>query len=191
MAHNGLILGRSQYGKTSAAIGLCRRLIKSGRRALVYDILWDDWDEGLTEEEARRLIVTDDQEEFLKIFWGSTDLVVFVEEAAETAGKSARDMVFTATRGRHQIGEQAHGHSVYYSCHRLNQLDVTMRDQCPELFLFACGLSDARDLADHYGRVELKAAPSLEPGEFYHVAPGRKVGKYRVDFETKAVVPLD
>ena len=178
MAHNGLILGRSQYGKSSLAKGLAREFIKSGRRVLVYDILGDDWGDAL---------VVDDREEFLEVFWNSFDLVVFVEEAAEAAGKVNPEMVFTATRGRHQVGEEAHGHSVYFSCHRLNQLDVTMRDQCPELYLFASRTNDAKDLAEDYGHQELKQAPRLQPGEFFHVLPGEPLTKWRVDFKTQQV----
>ena len=179
MAHNGLILGRSQYGKSSLAKGLCRSFRQAGRRTLVFDPLLDDWDAGY---------ITDDRDEFLELFWGSFDLVVFVEEAGETANKREHEMVFTATRGRHQVGEEAHGHSVYYSCHRLNQLDVTLRGQCPELYLFACGYGDARDLAEDYGNREaLKLAPSFLPGEFLHILPGLPAELYSVDFQTQKV----
>ena len=137
----------------------------------------DDWDAQL---------VTDDKDEFLEIFWNSYDLVVFVEEAGETVRREP-DMVFTATRGRHQVGAEAHGHSVYYSTHRLKQLDTTLRDQCPELYLFACSNEAARDLADDYGCAALKLAPSFLPGEFIHILPGVPPELYRVDFRTQKV----
>lgn len=175
---NSLILGRSEYGKTSLSKALARKFHKAGRRVLVYDIIMDQWDADY---------VTDDEEEFLEIFWGSFDLICFVEEGGETANKKAKDIVWTATRGRHQVGALGFGNKCFYSCHRLNLLDVTLRDQCPELFLFSMSKSDSRELADDYGAPDLVNAPSLLPGEFYHVAPGIPCQKYKIDFETQEI----
>lgn len=177
---NGLILGRSQYGKTTLAKKLAEQFKASGRRVLVYDILLDDWTADY---------VTDNREEFLEIFWGSFDLICFVDEGGETANKKEKDIVWTATRGRHQVGAQGYGNATYYLCHRLNLLDVTLRAQCPELFLFASRYDDAKDLANEYGAKELIEAPSLQPGEFFHIAPGAGCNKYKINFETKAIQP--
>ncbi len=181
MAHNSLILGRSQYGKSSLAKALCRAFRRSGRRVIVFDILADDWDADF---------VTADREEFLEIFWGSFDVVAFVEEAGHSAGKGETEMILTATTGRHQVGAQGFGNSCYYSCHRLNQLDVTLRAQCPELYLFASRADDARDLYQEYGHKELLEAPSLPQGDFFHVAPGEPLTKHHVDFRTLKITRI-
>ncbi len=178
---NGLILGRSEHGKSSLSKALARKFKAVRRRVLVYDILLDQWDADY---------VTDDEEEFLDIFFGSFDLICFVEEGGETANKKTRDMVYTATRGRHQVGEEGFGNSTYYSCHRLNQLDVTLRAQCPELFLFASRYDDAKDLAQDYGHNRLLKAPRLKPGEFYHVVPGKPCLKYFIDFKTLKITQI-
>jgi hypothetical protein len=175
MSTNALILGRSQYGKSSLAKALAKKFKEAGRRVLVYDILLDDWNADY---------VTDDKDEFFKIFWGSFDLVAFIEEGGETANKKETEMVYTATRGRHQVGAQGFGNCCYYSCHRLNQLDVTLRAQCPELFLFASRYDDARDLCQEYGERELLKAPTLPPGHFYHVSPGQPALIWKIDFKT-------
>ncbi len=180
MAH-GLILGRSQYGKSSLSKALARKFKADGRRVLVYDILMDQWDADY---------VTDDEDEFFEIFWGSYDIVAFIEEGGETANKKAKDMVYTATRGRHQVGDEGLGNSCYYSTHRLNQLDVTLRAQCPELFLFASRHDDAKDLRQEYGHDQLLNAPKLAPGEFYHVVPGEPCRKWKIDFRTLKITRI-
>jgi hypothetical protein len=176
MAHNGLILGRSQYGKSSLAKALAIAFKAAGRRVLVYDILDDNW--------AGASVVVSNKEEFLNIFWNSFDIIAFIEEGGEVANRREKEIAFTSTRGRHQIGDQGFGNSCYYSTHRLNQLDVTLRAQCPELYLFASRHDDARDLVQEYGQPRLIEAPALPPGVFFHVLPGEDLKKYKIDFAT-------
>jgi hypothetical protein len=52
------------------------------------------------------------------------------------------------------------------------------------LFLFASRYDDAKDLFQEYGHRELLEAPTLPPGVFFHVSPGEKCQKWKIDFKT-------
>lgn len=175
---NGLIIGRGEYGKSSLAKALCKKAGKTGRRRLVYDPNLDPWPAEY---------VTDVREEFISIFWGSYDLFCIVDEGQETASQKEKAVMFTATRGRHRVGARRWGHATYFVSHQLRQLNKTLRGNCPELFLFACDLDDARDLSKYHGAPQLRNAPAMPPGYFYHVAPGQPCRKFFIDFRTLEV----
>lgn len=172
-----LVLGRSDYGKSFLVKIFLRDAKERGVPTGVLDILAeDDWDVDFQ---------TDDPEHFLAVFWDSEGAVWAVDEGGEVAGRASESMKWTATRGKHN------GHSVYYLAHRLNVLDTTLRAQCTSIFLFASSGKDARDLADEFGDDRLAQASSLDIGEFYHLAPGKKAKKYKIDFENRKILEVE
>jgi len=181
---NVLILGRGKYGKSSLAESLCAEYVAQGLTPIVLDPIGIEhkW------EGAR---VTKEPKEFLAWFWAARDTPAFVEEYAlvtkRVPGKDwlEPEFVLTATTGRNQIGPEARGNWTHYSCHRLTQLDVTLRDQCSELYLFACRDDDAYQLSLDYGRPVLRQAPALNKLEYLFVSPDTKeVTLWEVDPES-------
>jgi len=171
---SSVIIGRSEFGKSSLAKALARRFTRHDeRRVLVYDILSDRWDSTLT---------VDNEEEFLKIYWGSFDIIAIVDECGVTATIAKPKMAPIARRGRHQVGPKKLGNSNYFIAHRLTDLDPNIRAQCSELYLFACRYDDAKDFALEHGAPVLKTASTLPPGQFFHVAPGKPVTRWKIDF---------
>jgi len=170
---SSVIIGRSEFGKSSLAKALCRRFTHDDRRVLVYDIMDDHWDSTLTVSE---------EDEFLKLYWGSYDIIAIVDESGVTATTGRPKMARIARQGRHQVGPQKWGNSNYFIAHRLTDLDPNIRAQCSELYLFACRYDDAKDFALEHGQPILKTASALPPGHFFHVAPGKPVTRWVVDF---------
>lgn len=108
--------------------------------------------------------VTDDPDEFLRVYWRSQRCAVFVDEAAEVAGQYDRPMIKTATRGRH------YGHINHYVCNRGPAgIATTVRDQCGVLFLFTTAFKDAQIHAQEWNRPELIHAPQLPQGCYMRV----------------------
>ena len=170
-----LILGRSGYGKSSLAKLICAGLTKSQTRTTVLDVTGDAWPASA---------VTTDPKEYFRLFWETENGVFFVDEGGEVANRKEREMVWTATRGRHQ------GHTIYFLAHRLKLLDVTLRGQCDELFIFGCAKSDAFELADEYGCEALEKAHLLGPLEFIHVSPTDRGSRWKIDFKLHKAVKV-
>ena len=105
---------------------------------------------------------TDDQNEFLNVFWQAQKCHVFIDESGDAIGRYNTLMNKTATRGRHW------GHSCYYMTQRGAQLSPTVRDQCSHLFLFVSGFKDCKIHAEEWNKPELVEAANFPQGEYFH-----------------------
>jgi hypothetical protein len=194
---NVLILGRSQYGKSSVSEAIGRTYLEEGVECIVLEPFYTGraW-EGFT--------VVRTAKEFFDLVDAKTDCALFIEEyesaldsnyvtgdsdavAARKIAQVRHKMKLLATGGRHQWSEPRRmGHVAHFSCHRLTQFGVTLRDQCPELYLFACNADDAVKLSKDYGKKDpiLVEAPSLQKGDFMFCEPGEDVKLLHIDFAT-------
>lgn len=168
-----LILGRTASGKSILSKILAAEALERGQGVLVLDILGDEWPEGC--------VVTEDADEFLKLYWANFNCLCIIDEGGETANKRERKMIPTATRGRHN------GHHNLYLAHRLTQLDPTLRAQCSRLFLFACATSDAMEMGDEFGAPELKEASGFPPGYLYFIEPGQRPRKLKINWNSFSI----
>ena len=173
MAHT-LFLGMTESGKTTLAKMLARQYKKKGIGILVLDPLRDPgWDADF---------ITDDPDEFIKVFFGSRRCMVFIDEAGENVGRFDTAMVKTATKGRHW------GHSVNYLTQRATLVSLTVRDQCRNLHLFASGFKDCKMLENEFNSPDLLNAPGLKVGEFYSTSKHGDTVKYALDFKHDTIV---
>lgn len=162
MAHV-LINGMTESGKTTLARNLAGFYKHNRIGVLVLDPLLDPrWPCDF---------ITDDQEEFLDVFWRSRRCIAFLDEGGESVGRYATAMQQTATRGRHW------GHSCHYVCQRAVQLAPIVRDQCSHLFLFCSSARDGKILAEEFNKPELEACSNLSQGEYIHAV---KFGRTQV-----------
>lgn len=89
--------------------------------------------------------------------------IVVVDESGESIGRNGGDMAWLATRGRH------YGHQCIFIAQRAMQVDVNVRTQCANMFIFRQGDSDAKILAAEKASNEIKQAPDLQKGEYLAV----------------------
>lgn len=158
-----LILGTTLCGKTTLAKKLAKKYKQNGFGIIVLDPICDPgWD---------ATYITDDVDDFLGVFWDSRRCAVFVDEAGENVGQHDKEMVKTATRGRH------YGHAVHYIAQGGKQISKTVRDQCGRLFLFTTGIVDAKTHAVEWNNSELINAKTLTQGGYYVSTRFGKIGK--------------
>ncbi len=152
MAHS-LILGMTESGKTSLAKQLAASYKARGIGVIVLDPMHDPgWNADFQ---------TDNQSEFMEVFFNSRRCMVFIDEAGESVGQYDKLMTKTATKGRHW------GHCVHYISQRGAMINKTVRDQCRHLFLFASSLDDSKIYAREFNKPELTEATTFGPGEFF------------------------
>jgi hypothetical protein len=184
-------------GKSSLAEAIARVYLSAGIVCVVLETFY-------TGRRWEGCIVFRDVDEFIAYVETHYDCALFVEEYARALDSTAKEgdtdavlrakrraieqkfIILATTTCSHQVGERNMGHVVHFSCHRLVQFDVTLRDQCPELYLFVCRADDADELAKDYGKRDsaLKNGPELLPGQFYHVEPGEDAELMEIDFAT-------
>lgn len=146
MAHV-LILGMTESGKTTKARQLAANYRRQGIGVIVLDPLRDPaWQADF---------ITDDQEEFLDVFWRSRSCAAFLDEGGESVGRYDLAMQKTATRGRHC------GHSCHYIAQKATQLAPIVRDQCSYLYLFRSGMQSCKLLAEEFSQDELLKGAQL------------------------------
>jgi energy-coupling factor transporter ATP-binding protein EcfA2 len=154
MAHV-LILGMTQSGKSTLAKALAQKYKTHGIGVLVNDPLGDPtWPADYRTSEV---------DEFLEQFWASRGCAAFIDEAGDCAGTHDKDMVKTATRGRHW------GHRCHYISQRGTMIARSIRDQCTGLFLFCTALEDCKVHAAEWNCPELLEAAKFKQGDFFHV----------------------
>jgi len=174
---HSLFVGRTLFGKSYLAKVLAKQLKAGGRKIIVYDVLRSpDWNADF---------ITDDQTEFLEMFWTSVNCAVFVDEGAESIGKFNLDMLKTATRGRHN------GHQVFYLATRAADISKSVRAQTTTVYLFSCPLSDCKDFADEFDAPELLQAARFEPGYFFKCVGGQRPIPMSLDFDTGKILQLN
>lgn len=144
----------TESGKTTKARRLAASYKKQGIGVIVLDPLRDPgWNADF---------ITDDQEEFLDVFWRSRSCAAFLDEGGESVGRYDLAMQKTATRGRHC------GHSCHYVAQKATQLAPIVRDQCSHLFLFTSGLASAKMLAEEFNKPDLLQATQLQMYSYFH-----------------------
>lgn len=145
----------TESGKTTLAKQLCWSYKRNKIKTIVLDpLLTPDWNSDFQ---------TVDKYEFLNIVKRSRQCAIFIDESGEMIGKYNDEMHWLATRGRH------FGHNCHFIVQRIVQLNKTVRDQCAHLFCFSVSITDAKLLADDWGKLELRDANTLKQFEFYHV----------------------
>ena len=147
-----LITGTTESGKTTIAKKFASIHRVQGFKVLVLTTILDTWDADY---------VTDDQEEFLKIFWRSEHIVAIMDEGGETVGRYQKAMIATATQGRHW------GHTCYYLVQNPTSISPDIRNCCSQVFCFAISPNPAKLLAEDFNQPGLLAAPNLPQGEYY------------------------
>lgn len=153
-----LIAGASFSGKSFLAKKICETIRKSGRRTIVLDPFYDNWDCDYK---------TVDSEEFLKVAKANTSCALFVDESGSTIGRGAdaARMHWLATQARHW------GHRTYFIMQRITQVEPLIRSQCSEYFVFRCSASDAKILIEETGEAIFSQAPQLPRFCFIHNKP--------------------
>lgn len=159
-----LILGTTGAGKSTLARELVRMF--GPDRCLIHDPLLSEWHGAETHA---------DSESFLAAFHASRSRHCFVDESLEVAGHHDRDMIVTATRGRH------YGNRCWYLSQRAAGLSVTLRAQCSSLFLFRVRTRDAEAIADDFDDDGLLASSRLPPYVFLHKTRFGKVRKFALE----------
>lgn len=194
MARNVLILGRSEHGKSSMAEYLTLVYQSQGIETIVMEPLdtGREWPGSLVIKKAYK---------FLEVAGQKKNCALFIEEYARTLNSEALESDSPGERGRkradieNKMMELATGgrhrrHVMHFSCHRLTQLDWTLRDACPELYLFACSAPDAKKCGEDYGHLELDVCTLLQPGQFAHVEPGLPAEWLQIEFETLEITEM-
>lgn len=146
----------TESGKTTKARQLAANYRRQGIGVIVLDPLRDPaWQADF---------ITDDQEEFLDVFWRSRSCAAFLDEGGESVGRYDLAMQKTATRGRHC------GHSCHYIAQKATQLAPIVRDQCSYLYLYTSGLTSCKMLAEEFNKPELLNATQLQRFSYYFVS---------------------
>jgi hypothetical protein len=186
MAHNILNVGRSQQGKSSLAEALCQMALEMGIPCLVYDPTKErKWRFG----EKKAEVWHNDILGFIDRYWKVTGYWVFVEEYGvailDRKNRVEEKMILMATTGRHQKN------TTMFSPHRLSQFKPTGRDQCPELYLFACKASDGKALADDYSEPLLANSARLPKLHFYHLPLEGPTELLKINPRTLAITEVE
>lgn len=143
----------TESGKTTKARQLAANYRRQGIGVIVLDPLRDPaWQADF---------ITDDQEEFLDVFWRSRSCAAFLDEGGESVGRYDLAMQKTATRGRHC------GHSCHYIAQKATQLAPIVRDQCSYLYLYTSGLTSCKMLAEEFNKPELLNATQLQRYSYF------------------------
>ncbi len=147
-----LILGITETGKTTLAFKLAAKYKLKGTRILVLDPdMRKDWNADF---------ITDDPEKFLQVCKLNQSAALFIDESGQTIGRYAGPMQWVATNSRKW------GHKAHFISQRATQLDVLMRTQCSNIFLFKQSVNDSKILAAEFVCPELLGACNLKKGEF-------------------------
>lgn len=163
-----LILGMTQTGKTSYARAYVAQHAKRGGQSLVYD--------PIDPAQWENSHATSDIGKFLDLYWKSKNCLCVIDEALSVGGVHDKDVIETATRGRHR------GHQNLYLAQRPKGLSPTIRDQCGVLVCFRIGYRDAYELGNDWTR-SVERAADLPLKEFFIVGRDGKIRKYKLNFE--------
>ena len=147
-----LILGITDTGKTTLAFKLAGRYRLRGTPIIVLDPdLRQEWQADF---------ITDDPEKFLQVCKMNQGAALFIDESGQTIGRYAGSMSWVATNSRKW------GHKAHFISQRATQLDLTMRTQCSNLFLFKQSINDSKILSGEFVCPGLMEACNLKKGEY-------------------------
>ncbi|MDH4379167.1 MAG: hypothetical protein QE263_04605 [Vampirovibrionales bacterium] len=151
IAGHSLVAGRSGFGKTTLVKGLAQRFSDGGTPVLVLTTFpQDSWPADY---------ITDNPEEFIEKVFFHTGCFVVVDEGGEFAGQYNKTMSKLATRGRHN------GHICVFIAQRATMINVNIRANCNNLFIFKSCVDDCKILANDFAVSDLTGASNLEPGK--------------------------
>jgi hypothetical protein len=178
MPHYGMF-GRTETGKSTLAFILANRIRDSiGKksagninRIVVVNPHLNKWPQADYQYEF-----AGEAQEYLR---KNTGCVVFVEETGLLIEDYADLVRKWTTTYRHL------SHSFYFIGQRFVQLPPTMRDQLKAYFVFACSDDDAMEIADQFGKPELRKANMLPDGSFYYVTY-KGVWRGDIDFKNRS-----
>lgn len=170
-----LIVGQTQTGKSALAKALGSQLRANGEEVIGFN---PTGELGYTRRDqygcAAAEFETWDPLEFKaecerRIGEGMRRRWLIIDEAHELIGRSDdNDTLWIGTRGRH------YGFNIIAVTQAGQQLNPTFRGQCARLYLFRCSLTDARFMADQYGRADLaQQALDLPNGRYLRLEKGQ------------------
>jgi hypothetical protein len=153
---NKLIVGATESGKTSLGVELAGEFKKNGYGIIVLSAVYDPrW---------KADYYTEEPEDFLRVFWDSTQCVAFIDEAGETVGRYDEAMDKVATRGRHRQ------HSVFFILQKATRISLTVREQCSRAFIFQSAPSTCRVMSEEFNQPKIEErGPLLKRGEYIEV----------------------
>lgn len=147
-----LILGITETGKTTLAFKLAAKYKAKGTPVIVLDPdMRKEWNADY---------ITDDPEKFLAVCKANESAALFIDESGQTIGRYAGPMQWVATNSRKW------GHKAHFISQRATQLDVLMRTQCSNIFLFKQSVKDSKILADEFVCPKLVHSCNLKKGEY-------------------------
>ena len=147
-----LITGITGSGKTTLAVRLAGVYKRKSIPVLVLD--------PFKSERWQANFISDNPEQFLDVVFQMKNCAIFVDESGEMIGRWGGVMTKLATVSRN------YGHNAHFICQRSKQLDINVRTQCENIFLFKQSFSDTKDIANEFVANELLKAHTLKKGEF-------------------------
>lgn len=154
MTHS-VIVGTTRSGKTTLALNIAEESKARGWPIIVFDPMLDP-------RFSFADVHTSDKDEFLRAFFNSRSCRVFIDECVEVASNSDKDIITTATRGRH------YGHQCFYISQRFTSIARNIRSQCSQVFAFKQHSSDADLIVKEYASPELKGCAMLPRGSYIY-----------------------
>lgn len=149
-----LIVGQTNTGKTTLALQMAQKWSAQGFPVLVLDPMLDPrW-------KPYAALQTPNKDEFLRAYFSSKGCRAFVDESIEVASNSDKDIILTATRGRH------YGHANVYISQRANSVARNIRTMCFQVASFKQHRDDAKILSREFGDDDLMGVTKLVRGEY-------------------------
>ncbi|MCM8526111.1 MAG: hypothetical protein NE327_06315 [Lentisphaeraceae bacterium] len=156
-----LILGASQYGKTTVAKSLAEELSKLGCFIVVYDKEYDKRYGQDLKEEWNADFITGNFEEFREFLWTHTNCVAFVEECNFLTDDDAP----LTTYIRHL------GHSMVFSGHKVIDFPTKIRGEINQVITSRGLKSHGKLIQEFIMSEELDNIQEIERYEFTWVNP--------------------
>lgn len=149
---HSLILGITDTGKTTLAFKLAKIYKGRGTPVIVLDPdIRKEWQADY---------ITDDPDAYLAVCKVNQGAALFIDESGQTVGRYSGAMSWLATNSRKW------GHKAHFISQRATQLDILMRTQCSNLFLFKQSVNDSKILAAEFVCPGLMGACYLKKGEY-------------------------
>jgi hypothetical protein len=172
MGHT-LTIGQTESGKTLLNKSFCRDFDRKGIASIILDPLNDpDWQTPHRFKSAP---------EFLELAKASRSCALFIDESGSSVGKYNPDMDWCTTQARHW------GHKTYLICQRAQQVGVTLRNQCSQMFVFNVGMKDAKLIAEEWSRPEIEGAADLPQFHFFWLRRFQPVQRMKIEPGSLAV----
>lgn len=171
--HN-IIIGMTGSGKSSLLKWeIIPKFRKRGIKSAVLDPLGDpgfgaDWQ-------------TKNPDQFLAYAFKVQNHILIVDEGGQAIGRYNKPMLALATTVRHR------GNFSFFVTHGVTDLSKTIREQCANVFLFACSRDNFEMIADRWDQPELLNMPRLDAGQFYFVPRFGQIVRGHIDFSRKKV----